>query len=307
VPANASNLVVSEFSYNPAGPQNAGETKYSSSAFEFIELQNISNSNVDLFNVVLSGAADLVLATSVQQSVIPPGGRLVLAANPAALAQRHGPLTPVLGPYDGSLDNTVETIRLTGADGSIIKEFTYSDRDPWPEAADGEGYSLVLINPTANPDHTQAAQWRSSAIPHGQPGQPKGTTYAAWKSAAGITADDDDTDRDGLTAFAEYGLGSSPTVANFQNQPTTATDSFLIGQVSGEYLTIRFHRRLAADDVVYDIESSPALAATSWTPGAGVLVSEINNGDGTATMVFRSAQPVTAGQQVFLRLKLSGR
>jgi hypothetical protein len=308
VPASASNLVVSEFSYNPAGPQNAAEAAYSSSDFEFIELLNIGTTGVDLYNVTLGGAADLVLSTSVQQSVIPPGGRLVIAAQPAALAARHGAVTPILGPYIGSLDNTGETIRLTAADGSIIKQFTYFDSPPWPETADGEGHSLVLINAAANPDHSMAANWRSSTSLHGQPGQSdQPTSYAAWKSAEGVATDDDDRDGDGLTALAEYGLASSPGTPDFNSQPTTGTDSFLVGQVSGRYLTLRFRRRLGADDVAYDIESSASLATGPWTPGAGVLVSETNHGDGTATMVYRSAQPVTAGPAVFLRLRMTAR
>jgi len=308
VPASAANLVVSEFSYNPQGPRNAAEAAYASSDFEFIELLNISGSAVDLFNVTLAGAADLVLATAVQQSVLPPGGRIVLAAHPAALAQRHGPVSPLLGPYAGRLDNTGETIRLLAADGSLIKQFTYSDRSPWPEAADGDGHSLVLINPLANPDHRQAAHWRSSTVPFGQPGQAsKGTTYAAWKTTENVTSDTDDADGDGLTAFAEYGLGTSPSTPDWNRQPTAGTESFLIGEASSPYLTIRFRRRLGADDVVYDIESSATLEATPWLGGAGVLVSETNHGDGTATMVYRSAQPITAGSPVFLRLRLSAR
>ena len=66
------------------------------------------------------------------------------------------------------------------------------------------GYSLVLINPAANPDHTNPANWRSSASKNGNPGAPKGTTYLAWKTAHNVTDDIADIDRDGLTAFAEY-------------------------------------------------------------------------------------------------------
>jgi hypothetical protein len=153
-----------------------------------------------------------------------------------------------------------------------------------------------------------AASWRSSTSLHGQPGQAdQPTSYAAWKTAEGVASDDDDRDGDGLTALAEYGLASSPGVPDFSRQPTTGTDSFLVGQVSGQYLTIRFRRRLGADDVVYDIESSPTLAAGPWSPGAGVLVSETNHGDGTATMVYRSSQLLTAGPAVFLRLRMTAR
>lgn len=306
-PASAANLVISEFSYNPSGSQGGQESGYSSNDFEFIELLNIGNVTVDLYNVTLGSAADLVLSTTVQQQLLPPGGRLLLVGDPGAFTARYGALSPVLGPFVGSLDNAGETIRLTAADGSVIKQFTYSDRAPWPEAADGEGFSLVLVNPTSNPDHSRPENWRSSAARHGQPGQPKSESYAAWKTAHGITSDDADTDGDGLTAFAEYALGSSPTTPNSFGHPADGDEPLLVGQAGSQYLTIRFRRRLAADDVAYDVQSSPGLITGEWTGGAGVLVSETNHGDGTATMVYRATQPVVPGEQLFLRLHLSTR
>ena len=303
-PASAANLVVSEFSYNPDGPRNADEAAWSSSDFEFIELQNISTANVDLYKVTLDSAVTRVLSTAVQQLVIPPGGRLVIAANPAAFTKRYGALVPAIGPYEGSLDNAGETIRLTAANGSIIKDFGYRSTDPWPEAASGEGYSLVLINPTANPDHTKPANWRSSTTRNGHPGLAKGTSYSVWKTNQAITAEESDGDQDGLAAFAEYALGTSPVISDAAPPSRAAIRTLTVGQLSEPWLTLTFSRRLAADDVIYDVESSDSLTGT-WLPSAGVLVSESNQGDGTATMVYRALQPVTPGQRLFLRLKMT--
>ena len=72
VPASASNLVVSEFSYNPEGSRNAAEAPYGSSDFEFIELLNISAQPVDLYKVTLAGAVDFVIAQAVQERLLPP-------------------------------------------------------------------------------------------------------------------------------------------------------------------------------------------------------------------------------------------
>ena len=307
VPASAANIVVSEFAYNPSGSRNAAEAAYASSDFEFIELLNISSLNVDLFKVTLSGAVNRILSNTMREVVLPPGGRLVIAANPAATTARYGLVTPLTGPYEGRLDNLGETIRLTAENGSIIKEFTYEDNDPWPEGADGEGYSLILINPSANPNHSHPANWRSSANRLGRPGTTKGTTYAAWKNEIGSTSDEADPDGDGLATFAEYALGSSPSVPSTSPLPTAALSYFAAGPANGVFPTITFHRRLDADDVTYDIESSSSLLASQWQAGAGILVSESNNGDGTATMVYRTAQPITTNQNVFLRLKMNTR
>ena len=305
VPASAENLVVSEFSYQPDGARSAMESAWSSSDFEFIELLNISSNNVDLFNVTLANAASLVLGTVPQQVVLPPGGRVIVASNPAAFTQRYPGNARVLGPFVGSLDNGGESIRLSAADGTAIKEFTYSSSDPWPEGAAGEGFTLVLINPAANPNHNQAPNWRSSTTLNGQPGQPKGTTaYADWKTAWPESAEDFDTDGDGLLPLAEYALATSPIVPSPAALPKAEIRELAVGQLRAPYLTLSFIRNLAADDIKYDIESAPDPAAP-WSAGAGVLVSESNNGDGTATMIYRSPTPVTAGQRLFLRLKLT--
>lgn len=48
--------------------------------------------------------------------------------------------------------------------------FRYDDKQPWPESADGAGYSLVLANMGLNPDYDNAASWRASTKIHGDPG-----------------------------------------------------------------------------------------------------------------------------------------
>jgi hypothetical protein len=104
--------------------------------------------------------------------------------------------------------------------------------------------------------------------------------------------------------LAEYALATSPAIPNPKALPKAEIRELAVGQLRAPYLTLSFTRNLAADDIKYDIESAPDPAA-AWSAGAGVLVSESNNGDGTATMIYRSPSPVTAGQRLFLRLKLS--
>jgi len=155
-PASAANLVVSELCYNPplAG------------AWEFIELQNISAGPIDLTNVQF--AAGITYAFD-PGTVLPAGGRLVLVRDEAAFAAQFPGITPH-GVFTGGLDNSGEPIALTDANGEDIKRFTYSDDHPWPNAADGNGHSMVLIAPATNPDHTLPESWRASVLPGGNPG-----------------------------------------------------------------------------------------------------------------------------------------
>jgi len=137
VPASAGNLVISELFYNPPEPDEAGE---------FLELHNISTSEIDLSGVRFIDGITFEFPFGAKLGA---GGRLLLRPDQ----------------YEGSLSNSGEEITLAAADGSIISSFVYGDRFPWPEAAD-EGYSMVLVGEdSANPE-----AWRSSLDPGGTPG-----------------------------------------------------------------------------------------------------------------------------------------
>ncbi len=304
VPASAANIVVSEFHYAPLGPQTPAESGYEGKDFEFLELLNIGAQPVDLNGVAFTQG---VTYTFAGVTPVPPGGRVVLAVNVPAFTRRYGVSVPVLGPYDGNLNNAGETLRLTATDGvTIIKEFTYSPNAPWPTAADGNGPSLVLIDPTANPAHGNATSWKASALPNGSPGaaEPELSGYASWKAAHGGLDDDADPDGDGLGVLLEYALGGSPTTNDRALQPTGGVQALAVGGVTADYLTLTFTRPAGVTDVDYLAESSPSLIAESWSPTETVLVSQTSAGDGAETLVFRSAQPVTPGQRLFLRLRV---
>ena len=101
-------------------------------------------------------------------------------------------------------------------------------------AADGEGYSLVLIDPSANPDHNNAANWRSSIGLHGNPGAVKTTLdFDSWKLAHGIVDDLGDPDRDGLTNLMEYALGTLPATPLNRGSAGRGGQPFTVGLTSG--------------------------------------------------------------------------
>ncbi len=308
VPAKAEHLVISEFSYAPLGPQNEAEAGYQGPNFEFIELHNRSTLAVDLAGLALVEGVTFTFPNT--PTVIPPGGYLVLASHPAAFAARYPAAPAPLGPWSGNLNNAGETVTLHAADGSVIKSFTYSPDAPWPVAADGNGPSLVLVDPASNPDHNAASSWRPSAATHGTPGaaEDEAGGYAAWKAAQGNLADDADPDQDGVGFFLEYALGGSPATADHHRLPVAAIQPLAVGGATADYLTLSFTRPAAVTDVDYLAETSSDLTDGQWLADQAILVSETPDAaSGTVTLLFRSAQPVTPGQSVFLRLRVVAR
>jgi hypothetical protein len=202
VPATASNLVISEIMYHP-GPvstaeQNAGFTD--PEAFEFLELQNISTTNtISLAGVRFTAGVSMDLP-SVNMA---PGGRALLVGNQAAFTQRYDGGFTILGAYQPTnfLSNSGDHITLLDAQGQTIRDFSYDDDPPWPTSSDGGGYSILLINPSSNPVHGYALNWRSSAALNGNPGTTDSTTFAGDPNG--------DDNGDGYSNLEQYALAGT--------------------------------------------------------------------------------------------------
>ncbi|MHA3774353.1 CotH kinase family protein [Verrucomicrobiota bacterium sgz303538] len=302
VRASAGNLVVSEIMYNPTGPT-ASETAAgytSGNDFEFIELQNISNATVDLSGVQIADAVAFTFAGADPSTLtLAPGGRLIVVGNRSAFTLRYGnnSAVKIAGEFTGNLSNSGELLTVRAADGAIIKQFTYGEAEPWPVDADGAGYSLVLNNPTTNPDPTLGTSWRSSSIPNGSPGLENSTSFTGSPTA--------DSDGDGASDFLEYATGTRADDARSNPIPTITISPFTVDGVTRNYAKFQFRRNLAADGCSISVLFSSDLS--SWQEASAVTyVSTKNNGDGTATVTYRSAQPINAGAAgLFFRVRVS--
>jgi hypothetical protein len=156
-----SNLVATEIMYHPRGTADVDGDE-----FEFLELKNLNPVEIDLSGVQLTNGLAFTFPLGQR---LAPSGTAVLVRNPAQFALRY-PGVPVTGTYAGSLANGGERLTLVHADGRPLFSVAYRDAPPWPVAADGEGFSLVLADPNLPADPDDPARWRASARPGGSPG-----------------------------------------------------------------------------------------------------------------------------------------
>ncbi len=285
--ANSSNIVVSEIMFNPVG---------TSEESEWIELLNTSAATIDLSNLSLVG----VDYTFPLGYILAPDARVVIVKNQASFAAAYNTAAITIAPGEfstSSLGNSGEEIALIDALGIDAQRFTYNDKTPWPTAPDGDGYSLVLIAPETIPDHTEPSNWRSSVALGGTPGGSDSTSFNGNP--------DLDNDNDGLSALLEYALGSfnGDSGSSPESHPKIGTGEFDNGAGStDQFLTLIFRRNLAADDIIYEAQSSPDLSA--WSEFETVLVSATSNGDGTETVTYRSRTPRGDLPREFIRIKV---
>jgi hypothetical protein len=306
-PADASNLALTELNFHPQGPspsEISADPTYRDDDFEFLELKNISGTEIDL-----GGArfVDGIEFTFPIPTVLEPGGYLLIVENAAAFEERYGPGLPVAGVYANKLNNDGEALRLVDLDGGDIFHFIFNDL--WHPATDGPGHSLVAADEAGLPgDYGNPASWRPSSAISGSPGRIDGiTTFASWLSSKftaseladpAITGPDVDLNGNGFGTFMSYALGLNLHSAEPSNYPT----SQFVSDGGKQYLSYTFRRRMDAPYLDYQVLVSGDLY--QWSETTVVFGEIVDNGDGTETITIRDTVAVGESGLRFMRLEV---
>lgn len=237
-PPRLSPVVINEIHFHPPGTNN--------NADEFIELHNPTASSVSLFdpNAPMNTwrLRDGITFDFPFNIRVPAGGFVVLVSfdpqqEPVSLDSFRSRFSvpasvPVLGPFQGGLSNTGETLELLhpdepeGPDSSnagfvpyeLQERIKYSPATPWPAGAAGTGQSLqrrdalaygneplhwFVSNPTAGRANISNPDGDGDGLPD------------AWELANGLnpgdpTDADKDADDDGQSNKNEFLSGTNP-------------------------------------------------------------------------------------------------
>lgn len=150
-------LRITELMYHPVDPE-----------LEFIEMKNIGTEAIDLNLLRFTDGIDHTFG----EMAVEPGSYALLVKNLSAFEAAYPDLpagVPAAQWTGGALDNAGERIELVDALGRPIQAFTYNDA--WYPLTDGEGFSLTILEPLADPAAwDQKAGWRPSTAVGGSPG-----------------------------------------------------------------------------------------------------------------------------------------
>ena len=130
-------LVISKINYHPDD-----WWIFNDEQLEFLEITNNGDEEVDLTGVYFRELG--VTYSFPEGTTMAPHEAILLCSDSVAFSERYG-LTP-FDQYDRNLSNKSEYLVLVDAWGNVIDEVRYSDSDPWPLEADGEGAFLQLID-----------------------------------------------------------------------------------------------------------------------------------------------------------------
>lgn len=164
-----SSAVINEFHYN---------SEDEASLEEFIELYNPGDAPFDLTDHKIN---DAVKFTFPNGTMIPAGGYVVVAQDPAVMLSKFG--VTALGPWTGKLSSSGENIQLQTGTGTVVDSVEYRSGFPWPTMADGAGPTVELIND--NLDNNLGSSWRSATVNSFSDLIPSLAT--GWKYFKGIT------------------------------------------------------------------------------------------------------------------------
>jgi len=132
---------------------------------EFVELFNTGETTVILDGFCFSTGIDFTFQPG---SNIFPGAGLVLTNDTSLFKNVYG--FSAFGQFNKQLSNKGEILILENRFNQIVDSVSYSDSIPWPIAADGEGFSLEIINQKL--DNSIFNNWEISKLENGTPFEP---------------------------------------------------------------------------------------------------------------------------------------
>jgi spore coat protein H len=151
-------VVINEINYNSSDTIDPGD---------WVELLNPGAEAVNMSAWLLSDEVDEHAFVIPAGTTLPADGYLVVAADPVQFATVH-PDVQALGPIDFGFSAQGDVIRVFDAGRRLVDAVAYGDAAPWPSGADGEGYTLELLEPGC--DNANASCWARSATLYGTPG-----------------------------------------------------------------------------------------------------------------------------------------
>jgi hypothetical protein len=159
-------LVITEIMFSPAPPP--PESPFDKEDFEFLEFTNRGSEPLELAGFRITNGVRFDFPAG----PLEPGQRVLVVKNRAAFESRYGTELPVIGEFEGQLNNAGERIRVAGPLEETVLDFAYSPA--WSPVTAGLGFSLVLADETiAHDQFGLASSWRASFAMNGSPARPE--------------------------------------------------------------------------------------------------------------------------------------
>lgn len=155
----STDVIISELNYNSASTWNTDD---------WIELYNADSLRpADLNGWYLTDEDSTHLFKFPAGCHVAPGGFLILARSGDRFKSFY-PGIEYLSGLEFGFSGGGDQVKLIDPRGRLVEGFTYETQYPWPEGADGKGFTLERLLPPGDP--SKPASW-TAGCPGGSPGQ----------------------------------------------------------------------------------------------------------------------------------------
>ena len=144
-------IVINEINYHSSATANSGD---------WVELYNAGDNTIDISNWKLRDGTEYNYFTLPSNFSLAANEYIVVCEDTVLFKGLFPNAKPRIGQLGYGLSNGGEVIRLYDAGNGFVDSVRYNDKAPWPEAADGLGYTLELRSPEL--DNTLPASWTFS-------------------------------------------------------------------------------------------------------------------------------------------------
>ncbi|MFO7869408.1 MAG: CotH kinase family protein [Bacteroidales bacterium] len=160
---NRDYIVITEINYKSAKTYDSGD---------WVELYNSGTQPVDMSGWVISDNNDNNIAIIPEGTIINAGEYIVCANSPLDFATQYPDVSYIYTPLRwGSL---FDMVRVYNEYEQLVDSVSYSGLPPWPQLANGYGYTLSLRNPAS--DNSLINNWELSRQ-FGTPGRENSGTH----------------------------------------------------------------------------------------------------------------------------------
>ncbi|MEO8085850.1 MAG: CotH kinase family protein [Bacteroidota bacterium] len=267
-PATAQ-VSISELNYNSDSASDAGD---------WIELKNLAAQDIDISGWKIRDEQQQHVYTFPANSVIVANGYLVIAEDLQKFSSEHPAVTNVTGELGFNLGNGGDQVRLFDYRDSLYQGMEYFDDLSWPQGADGGGYTLELLSAAGN--LSDGSNWFDGCL-----GGSPGTAYTAGIATATASGDTSFCDGGSVTLLANTGAGLNYQWQVDSQEIQGATNSSYNATTTGMYSVVVTSNGCAAVSDSIEI-------AVAYTPADPVVITTVNCGSGSFTLVANSADSV---------------
>jgi hypothetical protein len=134
-------IVFSEINYASAPSSNSDD---------WVEVRNVSNTSVDISGWIFRDDEDTSAFVIPASTVLDPGAMMVFCKSTDLFDGIHSGVPNRIGNFNFSLSEAGELIRLYDEQGKLNYSVYYQTSAPWPTEANALGYTLELLDSSAN-------------------------------------------------------------------------------------------------------------------------------------------------------------